>query len=216
MAQVPSGTTFWVATLFSTVRPTTVVTNALEAVVTAAGHGFNNGDIVEMTSGWGRLNKRAYRIKSVTTDTFVLERCNTSNTNFYPLGGGLGSVRKVSTWQQITMVLGVGGQGGQAKLVEYQYMEDDVARNINNGFSATSKDLTLDADALGTAGYEALVALTEVQSDTIVRIVSKNGAIQLVPATVALNEDVQMQNDQINRVTCSLSGNNRAVRYPAP
>jgi hypothetical protein len=215
MAQVPSGTIFSIGSAYGSAKATTVVTNASEAVVTSAAHGYSVGDFVEMTSGWGRMNRRVFRIKTVTTDTFTLELCDTTSTTFYPAGAGLGTVRKVTTFTQITKVLSVGGQGGTPKNVTYKYMENDVDFNINDGFQATSKDLTLDADAIGTAGYTALLSLTEVQTDTVLKIVSKSGAVQLVPCTVALNEDVQMQDGQINRIVASFAGNNRAVRYAA-
>ena len=105
MAQVPTGSTFFIASAFAASKTTTIVTNASEAVVTSAGHGYSNGDIVEMTSGWGRLNRRDFRIKSVATDTFVLEGADTSSTTFYPAGTGVGSVRKISTFTQITSVM---------------------------------------------------------------------------------------------------------------
>lgn len=56
MAQVPTGTTFHIASAYGSDKTTTIVTNASEAVVTSAAHGYSNGDVVEVTSGWGRLN----------------------------------------------------------------------------------------------------------------------------------------------------------------
>ena len=86
MAQVPTGTTFYIASAFGASKNTTIVTNASEAVVTSAAHGYSNGDIIEITSGWGRLNLRAFRIKSVTTDTFVLEDIDTTGYPAFTAG----------------------------------------------------------------------------------------------------------------------------------
>ena len=66
MAQVPTGATFYIASAFASSKTATVVTNAAEAVVTCTAHGYSNGDVVEITSGWSGLNKRAFRIKGVT------------------------------------------------------------------------------------------------------------------------------------------------------
>jgi hypothetical protein len=215
MAQLPTGSTFHVATAAQIAAPrnTTIVTNATEAVVTSAAHGYSNGDILLVTSGWGRLNRRAVRIKSVTTDTFVLEGINTTNTNFYPATSGVGTVSKINAFTQVTTVMNPGTSGGEPKTVNYQFVESEIEYSINDGFTATSYTLELDADSISTAGYAALQSLTEVQTDTILRIVTRNGAIQLVPCTVALNESVQMQSGQINRVRVAFNGNNRAVRY---
>lgn len=213
MAQVPTGSTFFIASTIATAVATTVVTNASEAVVTSAAHGFSNGDFVIMYSGWGRLNKRAFRIKSVTTDTFVLEGADTTNTTWFPAGTGIGTVAKVSTFTQITTVMNPSSSGGEPKTVSYKFVESDVEYSINDGFSATSYSLEMDADAIGTAGYTALKTLTDVQTDTVLKVVTRSGSIQLVPCTVALNESVDMREGQINRVRVNFNGNNRAVRY---
>lgn len=213
MAQVPTGTTFFIASAYGSAKTTTVVTNASEAVVTSASHGYSNGDVVEVTSGWGRLNKRVFRIKSVTTDTFVLEGADTTNTTFFPSGSGLGTVRKVTTFTQVTQVLGINSSGGDPKTVTYRYLESDVEFSINDGFAATATNLELDADSIGSAGYTALKALTDVQTDTCLRTNMKSGAVMYTPCTVALNEVPSFQDGQVNRVVVAVNGIGRPVRY---
>jgi hypothetical protein len=215
MAQVPTGTTFFVATAFSAPVAVTGISNAAEAVVTATAHGFANGDIVEMTSGWGRINLRAFRIKSVAANTFVLENIDTTNTTFFPTGSGAGSVRKVSIFTQITQVMNPSSSGGDPKQVTYKYLESDVEYNINDGFTATSYTMDLDADCISTPGYAALRTLTDVQTNTILRMVLRNSSQVLVPCTVALNDAVLVQEGQINKIKSSFNGNNKATRYAA-
>lgn len=215
MAQVPTGTTFYVATAFGSPQNTTIVTNAAGAVVTCAGHGYSNGDVVEITSGWGRLNKRVFEVESVATDTFVLKNMDTSNTTFFPAGLGIGSVREITAFTQITQVLNAQSNGGEPRQVDYRYIESDVDYSINNGFAATAYTLTLDADSIGTAGYTALRTLTDVQSDTCLRMLSRNGARIFLPCTAALNESVQLQQDQVNAVSVVFNGKNRLTRYSA-
>lgn len=213
MAQVPTGTTFFVASAFSAAKTVTAISNATEAVVSSTAHGFANTDIIEMTSGWGRLNKRVYRIKSVATDSFVLEGQDTTNTTFYPAASGAGSARKVSTLTQIVNVMNPQSQGGDPKTVNYKYIESDVEYSINDGFSATSYTLELDADSIGSAGYTAMKSLTEVQTDTCLLMVTRSGSKIYQPCTVSLNEAVRLQDGQINRVSVSFNGNNRLTRY---
>ena len=189
MAQVPTGSTFYIASAYGSAKTVTIVTNATEAVVTAVAHGFSNGDVVEMTSGWGRLNKRHFEIESVLTDSFVLSGEDTTNTTFYPAT-----------------------QGGDPKTVTYKFVESDVEYSINDGFGATSYTMELDADALGSAGYTALKSLTQVQTDTCLKVVTRSGSRVYQPCTVALNESIRMQDGQINRVTCAFNGNNRLTR----
>lgn len=213
MAQVPTGSTFYIASTIAAAKTVSAVSNASEASVSSTAHGYSNGDVVVMFSGWGRLNKRAFRVKSVTTDAFVLEGADTTNTTFYPSGTGIGTVQKVSAFTQITTVMNPSSSGGEPKTVNYKFIESDVEYSINDGFSATSYTLDLDADSIGTAGYTALKSLTEVQTDTVLKVVTRSGSLLLVPCTVALNESVSMQDGQINKVKASFNGNNRAVRY---
>ncbi len=215
MAQVPTGSTFYVASTFGVNLQVTDISNAPEAVVTSIAHGLSNGDIVEMSSGWGRINLRAFRVKGVTTDTFKLEGADTSNTGFFPPGNGVGSVREVGAFTQVTTVMNPSSTGGDPKKVTYKFVESDVEYSINDGFSATDYTMDLDADSICTPGYEALKDLTEVQTNTILKVLTRSGSILLVPCTVALNESVSFQDGQINRVKASFSGNNRSTRYAA-
>lgn len=213
MAQVPTGATFYIASTFASSKTTTIVTNVSEAVATATAHGYTNGDILEVTSGWGRLNRRSFRIKTVTTDTFVLEGANTTNLTFFPAGLGIGSVRKVTAFTQVTSVMNPQSSGGEPKTVSYKFVESDVDYSINDGFTATSYQLALDADAIGSAGYTALRTLTDVQSDTVLKILLRSGSVIYQPCTVALNEAVKLQEGQINSVSASFNGNNALTRY---
>jgi hypothetical protein len=213
MAQVPTGTVFHIAAAYGSAVTTTIVTNAAEAVVTAAAHGYSNGDFVEVTSGWGRLNKRVFRIKSVATNTMVLEGADTTSTTFFSAGTGIGSVRKITTFTQITQVTSAQFSGGEPSDVEYKYVESDVKYKINDGFAASSGSLTLDADSIGTAGYTALKALTDVQTDTCLKMTTRSGSLVLLPCTAALNESISLQDGQINTVAATFSGNNRNTRY---
>jgi len=213
MAQVPTGTTFFIASAYATSKTVISVSNAAEAVVGCTTHGYSNGDLVEITSGWGRINRRVYRIKAVASDSFTLEGQDTTNTTFFPAGTGTGSVRKITTQTQINKVLSVNSSGGDPKTVTYKYIESDVEFSINDGFGATSFTMELDADAIGDTGYTALKSLTEVQTDTCLIMVSRSGAKIYQPCTVALNESVKLQDGQINRITAAFNGNNRLTRY---
>ncbi len=216
MARTPSGTIRSVATAFAAVRPISAITNAAEAVVSCTAHALVVGDIVEITSGWARLQKRAFRVKTVNdANTIVLEQADTSNTNLYPAGSGAGSLRKVSTWVQLTATMNHSSSGGEAKKVTYKFSESDVEFSINDGFSAVDRTFDMDADAITTPGYLALRTLTDVQTDTIMRSVAKSGATSLLPCTINLNEEEVEQDGQIVVCRVAVSGNARSTRYAA-
>jgi Mrp family chromosome partitioning ATPase len=213
MAQLPSGSRRYIATAFGASQTVSAVTNATEAVVTCTAHGYSNGDYVLMTSGWGGINLRAFRIKSVTTNTFVLEGADTTNTSIYPASGGTGSVVKATTFVEIAQVLEDTGSGGEPQNVEYRYMESDIRFTINDGFTANSRTLILDADSVSTPGYAACQTLSQTRTTTILRTVTKNGSFTLLPCEVALNPETTFSNGNILSNQLSLNGKNLSTRY---
>lgn len=215
MARTPTGTITSVATALTAAKVISAITNAAEAVVTCTAHGFANGDVVLVFSGWGRLNYRAFRIKSVTTDSFVLERCDTTNTTFYTPGGGGGTVQKASTWVDLDRTKNHSFSGGEPVPVEIKWVESDVRTSINDGFSAVTRTFEMDADAIGTPGYEAMRTLSAQQATTIVRRRAKTGAFTLIPGTVAFNEEEVESDGQPVVVRGTINGQNISTRYPA-
>jgi hypothetical protein len=215
MASVPTGTTFAIATVFATAKTVTSISNAAEAVVDCTAHGYSVGDIVQLFSGWGRLNRRACRVKTVLTDSFVAEGIDTTSTEFFPAGSGGGTVRKVTTFQQINKILNPTSSGGEPKNVAVKFLESDVEETINDGFTAVTESFEIDADEFGQASYTALRSLSEVQTDTVLKKTLRSGSIILTPCRVSLNENVKMTDGQVITNAVSVNGNGRLTRYSA-
>ena len=215
MASVPTGTIFSLATVFAAAKAVSAISNAVEASVSCTAHGYQVGDIVQLYSGWGRLNRRAAKVKSVTTDAFVAEGINTTNAEFFPAGSGGGTVRKVTTFQQINKILNPSNSGGEAKNITVKFLESDVEENINDGFTAITETFDIDADEFGQASYAALVNLSEVQTDTVLKKTLKSGSTIYTPCRVAFNENVKLADGSIMTNTVSINGNGRLTRYSA-
>ena len=214
MAAVPTGTLFSVATTFGSKVNVTAITNAAPAVCTAASHGLTTGDVVEITSGWGRLNKRVFEVEVVDASSFKLLGADTSSIDHYPEGTGAGSVREISAFTQLSKVMNPQSSGGDPKTVTYKFLESDVEYSINDGFTATSYTIELDDDDT-TAGYAALRTLTDNQTDTCLKMLLRSGARVYLPCTLAMNDMPQLQDGQINRIRVQFNGNNRHSRYAA-
>ncbi|MGB4064254.1 MAG: phage tail tube protein [Azonexus sp.] len=213
MATLPSGTILAVASAFAAAKTVTAVSNAAEASVSCTAHGYSVGDILQLYSGWGRINRRAVRVKSATTDAFVAELIDTSNTEFFPSGSGVGTVRKVTTFTQIPKYLNPTQSGGDPKNVSVRFMDEDTDTNLNDGFNAVTESFEIDADQFGTASYNALRTLSDVQTDTILKKTLKTGAIIFTPCTVSLNENPKLSSGSIMTNVVSVNGNGRITRY---
>lgn len=213
MASTPTGTIYSVATAFATAKTVSAITNAVEASVSCTAHGYSVGDVLQIFSGWGKLNRRAIRVKSATTDAFVAEGINTTNTEFYPSGSGVGTVRKATTFTTVNKILNQQNSGGEPKNITVKFLESDSEESIFDGFTAVTESFDIDADEFGGTAYNALVALTEVQTDTLLKKTLKSGSMIFTPARIALNENVKMSDGSIMTNGVSINGNGRISRY---
>lgn len=133
-----AGTTVSVAATYGSASNMTAITNATEAVATmAAAHGFVTGDILEITSGWARLDKRLVRVKTVATNDITLEKLDTTNTSYYPSGTGTGTARKVATWTTIGQISqDIGAEGGTQQFQTIRLLDRAEEINIPTSISA--------------------------------------------------------------------------------
>ena len=212
MASTPSGTQMAIAATFGSPKTVASITNAAEAVLGVTAHGFSNGDIVQIYSGWGLLNRSFVKVKSVTTDSFVAEAIDTSNTDLFPVGGGAGTARKVLTWQSISRYKDQQNSGGEPKTVTVKWTDLDNEESLNDGFTAMTESFNVDADNVADAGYLLLRSLTQVQTDTCLRKVLKSGSKIYTPCRVALNENPK-DSGGVYVCAVSINGNGRLTRY---
>lgn len=115
-----------IASTFGTQFTITAITNASEAVAThSASHGVAVNDIIEVTSGWKRLNQRVVRAKTVATNDVTYEGINTSSTSDYPTGEGIGTGREITAWTTISQLLPeVSSSGGGFRRADITEIDD--------------------------------------------------------------------------------------------
>jgi len=212
MASTPSGTQLAFPATYQAAKTVSGISNAAEAVVSSTAHGYSNGDIVQIYSGWGLLNRSFVKVKSVTADTFVAEAIDTSNTDLFPIGGGVGTARKVLTWQSISRYKDQQNSGGEPKTITFKWTDLDIEESLNDGFTAITESFNVDADNINDAGYLLLRSLTQVQSDTCLRKVLKNGSKIYTPCPVALNENPK-DSGGVYVCAVAINGNGRLTRY---
>lgn len=213
-----TGTITAVATQLGSPVNITAISNAAEAVVTAAGHGCAVGDIVVVFSGWGRINYKAYAVKTVAVDLITLKLCDTTNETVFIPGAGKGTLRRVdpTKWVDLDRTLAHQTQGGDVKNVVTKFTEYENEFVLFDGFSAVTRTFEMDADMIGTPGYEALRVLSETQAVTVVRRRARTGSFTLLPGTVALNQEEIEADGTMVRVRGTINGQNTSTRYPAP
>lgn len=211
---LPNGAVVSIASAYAASITVTAISNASTAVASAEGHGLANGDIVEVTSGWSRLNSRIARVAGVTADTFQLDGINTTSTNLYPAGGGAGSVRKVSTWQQITQVLEFTTSGGEQQFVTYSFLEEDVEHQIPTVKSASSFQMTIGDDA-ELPWYSILSDANDDRIPRAVSVVLPSGSAIFYNGYVTLNKTPTLTKNELMGLQSTVSLTSEPMRYAA-
>lgn len=127
-----TGATMSVAKTYGTSINVTVATNAAEATLTTDSvHSIVVGEYVEVLSDWGLLDQRVVRAAAGTTgSTLVLEGINTTDTVKFPVGSGVGSVRRITAWVEITQLRSISASGGEQQFADVTAIKDVVARQI--------------------------------------------------------------------------------------
>ncbi|RZS80653.1 phage tail protein [Pigmentiphaga kullae] len=212
---LPNGILIALATVYAAAKSVTILSNANPAVATAAAHGFAEGDFVEVTSGWSRLNGRVVRVGAVDTNTFELEGIDTSDVNLYPVGTGIGSVRQITAWQQITQVLDATTTGGDMQFATYSFLESDFESQLPTQSSAQSLTISV-ADDPALAGYQALRTASEQRTVRALRLTFPSGAISLYNGYLSFNETPSMTKNQVMACQGTFSLMSKPVRYAAP
>ncbi|WP_145568442.1 phage tail tube protein [Yersinia mollaretii] len=160
---LPNGAGIYLAKTYETELAVTAVSNAVDAVLTVAtDHGIAEGDIVQLTSGWGALNDLAAKVTASTSTTLTLGSIDTSNTDRFAVGGGVGTVKKVASWIEIPQITEVANSGGDQQMIQIQFLSDTRQRNLNTFKAAQSQTLTLAHDSTQPV-YPVLRAADETE-----------------------------------------------------
>jgi hypothetical protein len=209
---LPNGSTLSLASSYGSALTVTIATNASPAVLTSTAHGLANSDIIEVTSGWSRANARVFRVAGQTANTFQLEGLDTTSTTNFPAGSGIGSVRKITAFTQITQILDMQSSGGDTQFTTYSFLEQDFETQIPTITGAQSIALTL-ADDPALAGYVAIKAAAAARTQTALKLSLPNSTVLYYNGIFSFDETPSLTKNQIMAVKSSAALLSRPVRY---
>ncbi|MCL6701174.1 phage tail protein [Pseudomonas sp. T1.Ur] len=211
---LPNGSTVSIADSYDTPVVFTAITNATEAVVSSVAHDLLAGDYVEVTSGWARLNNRVVRVKSVLTDSFVLELVNTTNVARFIPGAGIGSVRKILTWTPITQITDSNKSGGEQQNVTYSFLEEDDEHQIPTSKSPLSFTLTM-ADDPSLPHNAVLLEADDDKAARAIRINLASGGVIAYNAFASFDNVPSLTKNNVMAVTAVFAVVAKFIRYAA-
>lgn len=209
---LPNGSIVAIASGYGSPVTITAISNADPGVVTAAAHGFTDGDILEVTSGWNRLTDKIVRVDGATTGTFELEGVDTTLTSIYPAAGGAGTAREITGWTQLAQITGSTSSGGEQQFLTYQFLEADAEKRIPTFKSAAGIEFEV-ADDPTLPGFILAKEANDDRLARAVRVTLPNGGILLYNAFISLSTIPSLTVNQLmtNQVTLSLLA--EPVRY---
>jgi len=198
--------------LGSAATATTALSNASECVVTAT-HSLAAGDYVVMASGWGLLDQRVARVKSVTgTTSFVLEGVDTSDKSKYPETTGVGTFRKINTWSPLSQVKGISASGGAQQFADITSISDTVIRQIPTVKDAVNMTVDVFDDPTLT-WYADVIAADTARSPYALLMTFPNGSKLVANAYWSVMKVPTMETNQALMTQISLSYAAEPVRY---
>jgi len=212
--RLPNGSTFDFAETYSDDVTITAISNANPAVASATAHGFVAGDIVVVSSGWVKLTGRAFKVGTVTTDTFQLLGVNTTSTQSYPAGTSAGTAKSVDEWVNIPQITEVASSGGEQQFYQFGFLEEDEDRQIPTTKSPSTLTLTV-ADDPSQPYVPVVEAADELKEERIQRLNLVNGDVILYNSIASITNTPSLTRNQIMVRTITLAQQGRVTRYKA-
>lgn len=210
---LPNGSLIAIASGYGPVKAMSALSNGNPAVATLeANHGVATGDVVEVTSGWSRLTNKIVKAGVVATNTVELLGINALLQSIYPAGGGVGTVREITGWTQLSQILSSSSSGGEQQFATYQFLESDSEKRIPTTKSAAGLTFSI-ADDVTQPGYLLASAANDDRLPRAVRITLPSGSELYYNAYISLNKTPSFTVNEIMAVQATLSLLAEVVRY---
>lgn len=209
---VPNNIAYAIASAYAAAISVSAASNASECVLTTATNTYASGDYLEFTSGWSKANGRVFRAKAASGTSVTLEGFDTTDASQFPAGAGVGSLRKITSWQSIVKVLACDPSGGDPKYATANYLDSDTEVSIPDGFSAITYNISIEDDP--AQPHNAVLRTASNGAKPIaLKMVLPNGAILLYSGLCGFNENPTMSKGQVMAVKAGFAISGKVVRY---
>ncbi|MBC7210883.1 MAG: phage tail protein [Pseudomonas sp.] len=211
---LPNGSVLEIASTLGTAVPFTALTNAKPPMASAVGHSIDADDILLISSGWALINDRTAKAANVTADAFSLAGLDTTNTDRFTAGAGVGSVVPVSGWTQISKVTGFTVSGGEQQFLTVGYLENDDDLQFPTNRNPISVSVTVE-DQPNALYVPVVEGYDDSKELTVIRLKLPGGGQILMPGYVSITSTPTMERNQLMTRTISVGLSGRPTRYSA-
>jgi Phage tail tube protein, TTP len=212
--QLPNGATFEIASVYGTAIPFTALTNASPAVATAAAHGLAEGDVVAVSSGWTRLDGRAVTVGEIASGTFALSGVDTTSVQQYPAGSGVGSVREVTTFVEISQITELASAGGDQAFLTFGFLADDDDRQMPTTKNPITLTITV-ADDPSKPYVATCEAADDDKQPRVLRLNLPGGSSIIYNGYVSITATPTMSRNNLMTRVINIALTGRPARYAA-
>lgn len=182
-----SGLAMLMQSAIAAAKTITAVTNADPGVFTSVAHGYSDGDVILLeVDGMPELNERVFQVYAKATDTFQLEDVDgASGIDTTSLGTFIsGTAKKITLGTSVVGVQEFGPAGGDPKFLDTTTVHDTNDRQVVNGATAMSYNLTFQWDP-ANAGQIAMLAAYKAATPKVFKITWPNGRTCMFYGSVA-------------------------------
>lgn len=208
----PEGSRFYFSQNFGSAVTVTAATNANPTVLSAAAHGLVDNDEFIFASGWEDATDMVYRADQLTTGTLSPLGLDTTDTTWFPVGSGTGTIRKVNAWTEVPQVLTIATSGGDPRFTTISPLARRNDINVPTGFNAASMTLTLGHDP-ANANFQAMQAIGRRLDPVAMKIVLGGGGTMYGYGYLSVSEIPSMNKGQVNQVNAALTMLGRPMAY---
>ena len=206
------GSKFYFSETFAASKTVTILTNADPALATATSHGYSDLDEVLLTSGWEDATDTVFRVDQQSADTFQILGLNSTDTDWYAAGTGIGGTQKISSWVEIPQVLNVTSSGGDARFTPVEPLAKRNSISVPTGFNASTITMTLGHDP-SLAAYVQMVDISRTLTPVAFKVVISGGGVGYGYGYMSVSEMPQLARNQPNQVQAAIGLLGRFITY---
>ena len=170
------------------------ISQANPGVVTAAGHGLSNGDVVKfsVTEGMVQLDGQAVRVSAVSTNNFTLENLDTSDYDAWTTG----SVDLIDTFVTYAASTSISMPNPAPVKLDSTTLQDKTKHYVFGMPDAPDGSATALFNPGGSA-EEIIKAATRTNSSLVIRITFASGQKRIFNAFVSGGSGFTMGSNQV-------------------
>lgn len=195
MAVTSDDVKIYFSTTFGAAKTIESITNASPAVATSTAHGFVDGDELLYLDGWAEAIRSIYRADQLSADTVALTDLDSSSTQHFTAGGGVGTLQKVTNWIEVPEVISADSSGDEQQFTTLSTITNRRDRDLPGKITAGRVNMSWVFNKAG-ADYQAALSATRTNTLAAFKVVFSDGSAMYAYGYISAGRAPKMQSGQ--------------------